>query len=105
MNVGQDLAYSEISLRGQRDRTDLVLDRVGVQFEGAVLEEADQAGPVGQRVTDVLGQPGFLRDPGELGFQRRLEPDDLMPWKLAESLTHHVMGDGSALKGYCEPCC
>ena len=55
---------------------DLVLDRVGVQLKRAVLEEADQAGPMCKGVADVLGQLGFLRNAGELGLQPRLERGD-----------------------------
>ena len=53
-----------------------MIDRVGVQLERAVLQETDQAGPVRQGVADVLGQPGFLRDARQLGFQPRLERGD-----------------------------
>jgi hypothetical protein len=49
------VAREERVLPCQRDRADLVLDRVGVELEGAVVEEADQAGPVREGVADVLG--------------------------------------------------
>ena len=60
----------------QRDRADLVLDRIGVELEGAIVEEPDQAGPVRDGIADVLGQLGFLRNARELAFQPRLERGD-----------------------------
>ena len=103
---------------GRRDRTDLVLDRVGVELEGAVVKEADQAGPVREGVADVLGQLGFLRDARELGFQPRLERGDDRGCVFApggqtdgcilaahgfldlieqRDLAQHLLGDGGAV--------
>lgn len=45
------VAGEEGVLPGQPDGADLVLGRVGVELEGAVVEEKDQAGPVAQRAT------------------------------------------------------
>jgi hypothetical protein len=68
--LGTGLVAGEVGvLAGERDRADLVFDRVGVELQRAVVEEADQAGPVGEGVADVLGELGFLRDAGELGLQ------------------------------------
>ena len=67
------LPAQEFVFPGQGNRSDLVLDRVGVQLDGAVLKETDQAGPVRQGVADVLGQLRFLRDARELCFQPGLE--------------------------------
>lgn len=42
---GADFVSGEESVHsGQRDREDLVLDSLVVEFEGAIVEEADQAG-------------------------------------------------------------
>lgn len=38
-----------------------------------MVAEADQAGPVGEGIADVLGKQGFPRDARDLGFQPRLE--------------------------------
>ena len=44
---GADLVACDAGvLSGQRDRVDLGLDRVGVEREGDIIEEADQVGPV-----------------------------------------------------------
>ena len=62
--LGADLVAGEEGvLAGQRDRTDLVFDRVGVELEGAVVEEADQAGPMREGIADILGQKGFRKRP------------------------------------------
>ena len=42
--------------------SDLVFDRIGVQFQSAVFQEPRQAGPVRQGVSDIFGQLGGLRD-------------------------------------------
>ena len=61
--LGADLiAGKEGILPCQGNRPDLVLDWVGVEFEGAIIEEADQARPVCEGIADILGQQGFLRD-------------------------------------------
>ena len=75
--LGTDLvACEERVFPRQGDRSDLIFDGVGVQLEGALVQKADQAGPVREGVTDVLGQLGFLRDARELSFQPRLERGD-----------------------------
>lgn len=43
---------------------------------GAIVDKADQAGPVREGVADILGQQGFLRDARELGLQPGLERGD-----------------------------
>lgn len=55
------------------DRADLVFDRVRVGFQRALVQKADQTGPMPQRVADVLSQLEFLRDAGYLRFQPWLE--------------------------------
>lgn len=40
----------------QRDWTDLVFDRVGIEFEGAVFEEAGQAGSASESVVNFIGK-------------------------------------------------
>ena len=68
--LGADLVAGEEGVfAGQRDRTDLVFGRVGVELEGSVVEEADQAWPVRKGIADILGQRGFLRDARQLRFQ------------------------------------
>ncbi len=42
-------------------RPDLALDRVGIQFECAVIQEPDQAGPMRQRVADIPDQRAMAR--------------------------------------------
>ena len=77
--LGADLVAGEEGiLPRQCDRADLVLDRVGVELEGAVVEEADQAGPVREGIADIFGQQGLLRDTRELGLQPRLECGEIV---------------------------
>lgn len=46
--LGADLvACEERVFPRQGDRPDLIFDRVCVQLEGAIVQEADQSGPVG----------------------------------------------------------
>jgi hypothetical protein len=112
------VAGEERVLAGQRDRSDLVLDRVCVELEDTVVEEADQAGPVRQGVADVLGELGCLRDARELGLEPGRECGDDRacvfapggqpdgrglaahgPLDLTEQrdLPQHRLGDGGAL--------
>ncbi len=107
-------AFLRVSAIGRN----LVPDRVGIEFEGAVVQDADQAGPVREGVADVLGQLGFLRDTGELGLQPGLERGDDRGGLLASGgeadgrilaahglldpvegreLAQHLLGDGGAL--------
>lgn len=76
-------------------RTDASLDNIGVQLDTAVVEEARQANPVVQGVTDVLGDCRFARDAGELLLEPGLERQHQ---RLAE-----LLADGTALIGAAAP--
>ncbi len=52
----------------ERKRADGSLNRVGVELDASVIEEAREALPTREGVTDGLGDRAFLRDVGELGF-------------------------------------
>jgi hypothetical protein len=96
--LGADLVAGEEGvLPRQRDRADLVLDRVGVQLQRAVLKEADQAGPVREGVADILGQQGLLRDARQLVLQPGLERGDDRGGMLASG--DEAVGSGSSASG------
>ncbi len=101
--LGADLVAGEEGvLPRQRDRADLVLDRVGVEFKGAVVKEADQALPVGEGVADVLGQQGLLGDTGELRLQPGLERSDDRRGLLTSGGQADGRGSGRALSSRCD---
>ena len=57
----------------ERDRVDLTFDDVAVDLDAAVVEEAGQALPAGERIADRFGKLGFLADQSELGAQPGFE--------------------------------
>ncbi len=59
----------ECILPSKSNFSDLVFDRVGVQFQAAVPQEPRQAGPVRQGIAYVFGQLGGFRDARELCFK------------------------------------
>jgi pimeloyl-ACP methyl ester carboxylesterase len=63
-------AREQVILAAQRDGPDGALDRVVVEFDAAVIEEAAKAVPTGQRIADRIGKAATGRDVSEL----RLEP-------------------------------
>ena len=64
------IAGEEGVFSGERNRTDEILDRVGVHLDAAVIEEARQAVPPLEGVTDVSRQLGGAGQAPEL----RIEP-------------------------------
>ena len=74
-------------LAAERDRPDGALDRVVVELDAAVVEEAAERCPAGQGVADRLGQGAAAGDATEL----RLEPglhrlDERPDWALRTAL-------------------
>src|SRR5690242_2061720 len=70
------------------DASDRSFDRVVVEFDSAVIDEARQALPARERVTDGVGELNLLADQSELGAQPRLEgisqrPASLLPHEAA----------------------
>src|ERR1700692_1415296 len=47
---------------GQAERPDGVFDRIGVEFETTVIEEAGEPLPMSEAITDIFGQPGARGD-------------------------------------------
>src|SRR3546814_12642019 len=60
-------------LARQGDGTDRVLDRIGVEFEAAVLEEPGEARPVAEGIADVAGEGCAGRDRRQLRLEPRSE--------------------------------
>src|ERR1700737_2255808 len=50
-------AGEQMVLAAERDRSDGALDRVVIELDAAVVEEAGERRPSGERVADRLGQP------------------------------------------------
>src|SRR3954452_9289963 len=71
---GSDLMTGEERIfSAQADWPDGVLDRVGVELEAPVFEEAGQTLPVIERVADVLGERRTAGDHRQLFFEPRLQ--------------------------------
>jgi hypothetical protein len=54
-----------LSIEG--NRADRAFDDIGVDLDATVVDEADQALPVRQRIADRFGELALLADQGELG--------------------------------------
>jgi len=70
------MACEERIFPGQADRPDGVLERIGVEFETAVIEEARQSRPVIDRLADVLGERRAVGNHRELFLEPRLQRGD-----------------------------
>ena len=57
----------------QSNGADAALDDIGVDLDAAIVDEARQAFPAGQHVTDRFGELCFLADESELCAQPRLQ--------------------------------
>lgn len=66
-------AGKERILAIEGNRTNGTLDDVGVDFDGAVIDEADESIPTCRGVADCFGQLGLLADEGEFVLEPRLE--------------------------------
>ena len=55
------------------DGTDAAFHYVGIDLDATIIEEARKTIPVGERITDRLGELGLLADQGELGTQPGFE--------------------------------
>jgi len=62
-------AGEQMVLAPEGDGTDRALDRIGVEFDAAVVQEPGQGLPTGERITDRLGERAASGDLRELGFQ------------------------------------
>src|SRR4051794_11258516 len=70
----------------QRDRADGTLDGIVVELDAAVVDEACQALPARQCVSDSLGELALLTDQGEFGAQPRFECIDQQPAFLVANI-------------------
>lgn len=57
-------ACKQVVLATERHRADRALDRVGVEFDASIMQEARQAFPARERVTDRLGKRAAAGDAG-----------------------------------------
>lgn len=64
-------AGEQVGLAAKRDGTDCALDRIGVELDAAVVQEARQAVPARERIADRFSESAAARDQAEL----RIEPD------------------------------
>ena len=70
---GPDLMTGEERIfSGQADRPDRIFDRIGVELETPVIEEAGQSRPMIERVADVLGERRAARYHRQLFLEPRL---------------------------------
>src|SRR5258706_74078 len=82
----------------ERDGADGALDGVVVEFDAAIVDEARQAFPARQGVTDGLGELALLADQAEFCTQPRLKGIDSRPaFLLANGATR--VGTGPKLAG------
>jgi len=74
---GPDFMSGEESVfPGQADWPDGVLDRVGVELETSVFEEARQPLPMIERIADILGERRPAGDHRQLLLEPRLQRGD-----------------------------
>jgi hypothetical protein len=66
-------AGKEMILAPERHGTDSTLNWIGVELDAAIVEEAGQALPARERVTDCLGQRAAAGYARKLGFQPGVE--------------------------------
>ena len=66
-------AGEEVVLAAERDRTDGAFDRVGIEIDPAVVEEAAERGPAGECVSDRLGKTTALRQARQLPLEPGLQ--------------------------------
>ena len=57
----------------EHNRTDTSFHNVGVEFDAAVFEEANEPVPMVQAVADDVGNDGLRRDARELKFEPGFE--------------------------------
>src|SRR5258707_14492594 len=71
----------QVVLAAERDRADDALDRIGIEFDAAVIEEAAKCAPADQGIADRIGQTAAGRGKSELriepGLHRRDSGSDL----------------------------
>src|SRR5580704_8020265 len=90
-------AGEQMVLAAERDRADRPLNRVGVEFDPAVMQEPSEARPAAQRITYGFGKRAVCRHPQKLAFQPGLhavhnEPGpcptrrQAMLWRLAPDI-------------------
>ncbi len=75
----------------QRERTDGTLDRVAVEFDPAIVEEAGQPLPARERIADRLGERALAAELGELGVEEAT--------KLVDARTALLLSCRAALLG------
>lgn len=63
----------EMILPSERNGTNCPLNRIGIKFDAAVVQEAREAMPACQRVADGIGELAAKRHAGELLFEPDLE--------------------------------
>ncbi len=59
-------ACEQMVLAAERDRSDGTLDRIVVEIDAAIVQEATKGRPAGESVTDRLGQAAAARDATKL---------------------------------------
>ena len=70
--VGAAIGSGEqVVLAAERDGADGALDGVVVEFDAAVIEEAAEGVPAGQRIADSVGEAAARRDAVELASRAR----------------------------------
>jgi hypothetical protein len=57
----------------ERNRSDGPFDAVAVEFDTAVIEEADETVPASGGIADRFGKRALAADPGELGIEEAAE--------------------------------
>ena len=62
-------AGEEMILAAERDRPDCALDRVGVELDAAIMQEARQTIPARQRVADRFGKRAAAGHKRKLRFE------------------------------------
>ncbi len=64
-------AGEQVVLAAKRDRTDRAFDRIGIELDAAIVQEARQSVPTRERIADRFSERAAARDQAERG----IEPD------------------------------
>src|SRR4029077_18995780 len=92
-------AGKQMVLAAECDRPDRAFDRIVVEIDTAIVEEARELVPAGEGVADRFGQGAAAWDAGKLGLQPRLHDIDQPPRSEVTGLLS-LLGGAAADRGF-----
>ena len=89
-------AREQVVLAAERHRADRAFNRIGVEFDAAIIQEARQTLPSRQRITDRFGERAAAGHAGKLRFQPHVEMHCTIGFELRAPRGQPVSGRLSA---------